>query len=116
MLRAVADLVERDETVRVPEASVTFWASSSEDQAAALQAIAGAIPLRWSGEVSRSGQTDWYNLKASTDGANTITGLAITVHAYASAVCTETGTRTVTEWAPLPAVAALAEHREGGAS
>jgi hypothetical protein len=116
MLRAVADVVEHDETVRIPEASVTFWTSGAEDQAAALQMIAGAIPVQWSGEISRSGRRDWYDLTASTEGASSLSGLTVTVHAYASAVCAETGTRTVTEWAPLPAVAALTGRRDGGAA
>jgi hypothetical protein len=116
-LRAIADLVERDETLRVPGVRVDWFVSDAPDQAAALQAVAGAVPLEWAGKVSHgSGRTrDWYELTGSTAGTDTMAGLMVVVNAYASAVCTEAGTRTVTEWAPVPAVAALTE-RPGGAS
>ena len=108
ILRAVADLVEAGGATGSMDASVTFWATHADDQAAAVRTIAQALPLRWSGKSSSSTSgTDWYDLTAATEGAGSLNGVHVRIHAKAEAVATEAGTRTVTEWAPAPGIAAL---------
>ena len=108
ILRAVADLVEAGEATGDMDADLTFWAQHTPDQPAAVRTIVQALPLRWSGKSSpASSGPDWYDLKASTEGASSLHGIHVAIHAKADAVATEAGTRTITEWAPSPEIAAL---------
>lgn len=117
ILRAVADLVEAGEATGNLQAVLTFWVQCTPDQPAAMRTIAQALPLRWSGESSSpSSGGDWYALKASTEGAGSTRGIEVFIEANADAVATEAGTRTITEWAPSPEIAALLDQNPEAAS
>ena len=108
ILRAVADLVEAGEATGDLQGSLTFWVQHTADQPAAVRTVAQALPLRWSGKSSsHTSGPDWYDLSAKTEGAGGVHGIEVSIEAHADAVATEAGTRTITEWAPSPEIAAL---------
>lgn len=103
-LRAIADLVESDESVERPTGvTVHFWARGEGDNAAQAAKIATTLPpASWKGAVHHWGTTDYLEMKAQYSP-----GLDVSIAAPVAAVATEAGTKTVTVWEPRPEIAAL---------
>jgi hypothetical protein len=107
ILRAVADLTEARPDLPAPRGSLSFFvASKHPDVPAALRDIVTAIPGPWKSAISRSssGEYEWLDFDLSP-----ASGIDVKVSASAKDACTESGTRTVTTWEPLPEIAALAD-------
>ncbi len=112
ILRAVADLIEAREDIAEPSVSVHFILSaySTPDIPAAVTAIASALPCQWRARISPGSSGDWLDLSAATGKSGT-RGTDVQVSARAEEVCTASGTKTVTTWAPRPAITRLLSGR-----
>lgn len=101
-LRAMADLIDARPDLPLPRVQARYWASANHcgDVPAALLAITGALPGPWKASIRRSGEYTWLYLDSAT-------GAEINVGTPASEACEPSGTRTVTTWQPLPAIAGL---------
>jgi len=110
-LRAIADLLEADQSVPLPSTQVNFWVRHTGDNAAVGTRIAQALAGPWTSRQVTYG-SDFLELRSRP-----ASGLKVDVLIPAEDACTEEGTRTVTVWKPLPAIAALAPgQQEGGES
>jgi hypothetical protein len=108
ILRAVADLIETRPDLPEPDATIRIHVSGYTcDVPAALTAITAALPGPWTPKMSRSGTHEWLDLTASAAGSSNINGTTVHLSAPARDACEPSGTRTITTWQPLPAVAAL---------
>lgn len=106
-LRAVADLIEARPDLPEPDTRINFYVFSEHgDVPAILTAITTALPGPWNAKIQTSASTgnQWLYLTASPGSTDRT---EVRVSARAKDACTMTGTRTVTTWQPLPAVAAL---------
>ena len=112
VLRAIADAVEASETIPVPHGYLTMFPRSREDAAAFLR----AIPLPWTAEPPGPGEHH-FTFQADL-GEYTSNGIRLYVHAVPEDVATggepKPAPVMVTEWEPVPEIAALlAEQPEG---
>lgn len=109
IFRAVADLIERRPDLPEPTARVDFYVSDykCDDVPAALAAITTALPGPWQATISRSDPDAWLHLRSAAAGSSVTTGTTVDVAAPVKDACAPSGTRTITTWQPLPAVAAL---------
>lgn len=97
ILRAVAGLIEMRTDIPQPHARIHFVLTRYDgpDIAAAVTAIAAAVPCQWRAQISRAAGHDWLDLVTSTGGAS-VGGTDVNVSAPAEAVCAGTGTAGVT--------------------
>jgi hypothetical protein len=109
ILRAVADMIETRPDLPEPTARITFWVSAHQcgDVPAALAAITSAVPGPWHAALHQSGDNPWLDLRSAATGASVTNGTTVDINVPAKEACAPTGTRTVTTWQPLPAIATL---------
>jgi hypothetical protein len=106
-LRAVADLIDAHPELPAPTGQISYYVNSKHpDVPAAITAIVSGLPGSWKSAIrnSSSGEYTWLDFDL-TPGC----GVDVKVSAQAKDACTESGTRTVTTWVPLPEIAALAD-------
>jgi hypothetical protein len=109
ILRAVADLIETRPDLPRPDAHIRIYVSAhgGRDVPAALADITAAVPGPWTAEITRSGEHCWLDLTSAAAGSTLTKGTTVKVSSPARDACAPSGTRTVTTWRPVPAVAAL---------
>lgn len=109
ILRAVAGLLETRPDLPEPHATITIYLTDPglAGIPAALAQITAALPGPWKATISRSASSAWLDLTRAAAGSTITAGTTVTVSTPAEQACAPAGTRTVTTWRPLPAVAAL---------
>ena len=112
LLRALADLLENDESLPVPHGYLTVFPHSTAATAAFL-----SLPTPWRGEAPAPGG-DFYSFTGDI-GSYTHDGIRISMRARPGDVAIEGPAEPVpvmvTMWEPLPEIAALLESTEGEA-
>lgn len=105
-LRAVADLMENDETIPVPSnQDITFWAGRAPgDPTANAVRIAFALAPAggWKAEERHYGDSGFLELTAQI-----APGWKVSIEVPIADAATEAGQKTVTIWEPKPEIAAL---------
>ena len=99
----------------LPSVSVHYILSGGEENAEVVTGIAAALPCQWHADLDGASQRGWVNLEATTGGLSTHS-TSVTISAKPGAVCVPTGTKTVTTWAPQPALARLLSYGGGAAT
>ena len=107
ILRAVADLIETRPDLPEPGSDISFYLHG-EDAAAAMAAIAAALPCGWQAEISHGPSYDWLRLTSTNPQHGYTRSTRVTISAPAPDVCVPAGAKTVTVWQPAPALAGLA--------
>jgi hypothetical protein len=107
-LRAVADLIDDHPGLRLPSVSVHYILSTAESTPDQVTGIAAALPCQWHADLDGASERGWVDLTATTGGpVASVHGMTVTISAKAEVACVPTGTKTVTTWAPQPALARL---------
>jgi hypothetical protein len=102
----VADLLDGDQTIPVPRAdSWIFWLREAGAVERAAR-IMEAFPAQWAAEQKTWGGGDYLEIRGE------ILGWRIDIEVPMEQAGTATGTRTITEYEPAPALAALLHQPE----
>jgi hypothetical protein len=106
ILRAVADLIDDRPEFGLPSVHAHYILSRAEETPEVVTSIMTALPCQWHADLDEASKRGWVNLEATTGGSS-VHSTSVTISAKPDAVCVPTGTKTVTTWAPQPALARL---------
>jgi hypothetical protein len=110
ILRALADLIDAEPGIRLPDTSISFYLNG-ENAAATMAAIAAALPCEWRAGISHSSGSDyeWLDVRSGPDYVGPGGGIQVRISAPTADVCAPAGTqtRTVTLWRPAAALTGL---------